>query len=213
MDLDAEITAALLMWAKWRQIKWSQLLSVHHSMVWLNYRPTWWCFIKKIKVHESELNHATCGSVFTALVSQQQSAAAVMIRSMEEFHCSVLFSKWLHSHSGRHTEFNTTENKSLSFCNVTTELNLTQKKQAVGATFSIIFGFFCAFVFSGLFPVSFHLCSFHPRDLLAQVNCVWRVYLHSPPVSATLLICILGTEEKITVFIITCQQQEKQSKG
>lgn len=47
---------------------------------------------------------------------------------------------------------------------------------------------------------------------MAQVT-VWRVYLHSPPVSITLFICILDTEEKNAVFIITRQQQEKQSKG
>lgn len=59
----------------------------------------------------------------------------------------------------------------------------------------------------------FHLWGFHPRDLVAQVDCVCRLYLHSPPVSITPLICILGSEEEKTVFIITRQQQEKQSKG
>lgn len=67
--------------------------------------------------------------------------------------------------------------------------------------------------FTWVCSFTFHLWSFHPQDIMALVDCACRVYLHPPPASIALLICVLDSGDRNTVSIILCQQQDKQRKG
>ena len=68
----------------------------------------------------------------------------------------------------------------------------TEVTLLLGATFfSNLFVFMEMCVLSSIYFKFPSVFSFHPQYLVPRVDSVWRVYLDSPPVSATLLIYVM----------------------